>query len=123
MEHDQRVTEQIIGCAIEVHKDLGPGLLEKPYLVAMCMELAHKGIQFERERIIKLEYKGVQIGDYIPDLIVADTVVVEIKSCSHFEDVFIAQMLTYLRLTHLRVGLIVNFNKKLLKDGLKRVIL
>ena len=123
MDHDQLVTEQIIGCAIEVHKDLGPGLLERPYLIAMCVELAHRGVRFERERVIALEYRGAQIGDYIPDLVVADTVVVEIKSCSHFEDVFIAQMLTYLRLTRLRVGLIINFNKRLLKDGIKRVVL
>src|SRR5688572_24822462 len=118
MDHDQLISEQVIGCAIEVHKDLGPGLLERPYLVAMCVELAHRGVSFERERLIKLEYRGVQIGDYIPDLIVASTVVVEIKSCAHFEDVFTAQMLTYLRLTHVRVGLIINFNKRLLRDGI-----
>jgi GxxExxY protein len=123
MDHEQLVTEQIIGCAIDVHKDLGAGLFERPYLIALCVELASRGIRFDRERVIPLEYRGVQIGDYIPDLIVENKVVVEIKSCLRMEDVFTAQMLTYLRLTKLRVGLIINFNKRLLRDGLKRVVL
>lgn len=110
MDHDTTISEQIIGCAIEVHRDLGPGLLESPYHTALCVELAHRRIGFERGRIIPLEYRGVQIGDYIPDLIVENTVVVEIKSVLRFEDIFTAQMLTYLRLTGLRVGLIINFN-------------
>ena len=122
MDHDTIVTEQIIGCAIEVHRDLGPGLLEEPYHTALCVELAHRGITFEQQRVIPLAYRGVQVGTYIPDLIVENTVVVEIKSVLRFEDVFTAQMLTYLRLTGLRVGLIINFNKRLLRDGLKRVV-
>ena len=123
MDHEQLVTERIIGCAIEVHKDLGPGLLERPYMLGLCVELAHCGVMFERERVVALQYRGQRIGDYIPDLIVENKVVVEIKSCLRFEDVFTAQMLTYLRLTHLRVGLIINFNKRLLRDGIKRVVL
>lgn len=122
MDHDTIISEQIIGCAIEVHRDLGPGLLENPYHTALCVELAHRGIAFECRRIIPLEYRGARIGDYIPDLIVENTVVVEIKSVLRFEDVFTAQMLTYLRLTRLRVGLIINFNKRLLRDGIKRVV-
>ena len=123
MDHEQLVTEQIIGCAIEVHRDLGAGLLERPYLLGLCVEMAHRGIRFERERVIALEYRGQRIGDYIPDLVVEKKVVVEIKSCLRFEDVFTAQMLTYLRLTKLRVGLILNFNKRVLRDGIKRVVL
>ena len=73
-------------------------------------------------RAIPLLYRGAQIGEYVPDLIVENTVVVEIKSVLRFEDVFTAQMLTYLRLTNLRVGLIINFNKRLLRDGIKRVV-
>lgn len=122
MDHDTIVSEQVIGSAIEVHRDLGPGLLESPYHTALCVELAHRGIAFECKRSIPLKYRGVQIGDYIPDLIVENTVVVEIKSVLRFEDVFTAQMLTYLRLTRLRVGLIINFNKRLLRDGIKRVV-
>ena len=123
MDHEQAVTERIIGCAIEVHKDLGPGLLERPYLIAVCVELAHQGVRFEREHTIPLQYRNVKIGDFIPDLIVEEKVVVEIKSCLRDEDVFTAQMLTYLRLTKLRVGLILNFNKRMLRDGIKRVVL
>ncbi len=122
MDHDTIISEQIIGSAIEVHRDLGPGLLESPYHTALCVELAHRGIRFERQPAIPLEYRGARIGDYIPDLIVERTVVVEVKSVLRFEDVFTAQMLTYLRLTHLRVGLITNFNKRLLRDGIKRVV-
>ena len=122
MDHEQIITEQVIGCAIDVHKDLGAGLLERPYLLGLCVELAHRGIRFERERVVPLDYRGVQIGDYIPDLIVENKVIVEIKSVLRFEDVFTAQMLTYLRLTGLRVGLIINFNKRLLRDGIKRVV-
>jgi GxxExxY protein len=122
MDHEQAVTERIIGCAIAVHKDLGPGLLERPYLIGTCVELAHRGIAFERERKIRLKYRDVEIGDFVPDLIVENKVVVEIKSCLRDEDVFMAQMLTYLRLTNLRVGLILNFNKRVLRDGIKRVV-
>ena len=122
MDHNTIVTEKIIGCAIEVHRDLGPGLLEEPYHTGLCVELAHQGVSFARQRKIPLMYRGIQIGSYIPDLIVEDTVVVEVKSVLHFDDVFTAQMLTYLRLTKLRVGLIINFNKRLLRDGIKRVV-
>ena len=123
VDHEQVLTERIIGCAIEVHNDLGAGLLEKPYLMGLCVELAHRGIHFERERVIGLQYRDVRIGVYTPDLIVENKVVVEIKSVLRDEDVFTAQMLTYLRLTKLRVGLILNFNKRLLRDGIKRVVL
>ena len=123
MDHDILISEKVIGCAIDVHKDLGPGLLERPYLIGLCVELAHRQIAFERERKIPLTYRNVQIGDYIPDLVVEGTIVVEVKNATRFEDVFTAQMLTYLRLTRLRVGLIINFNKKLLRDGVKRVVL
>ena len=122
MDHDTAISEQVLGCAIEVHRDLGAGLLESVYHTALCVELAHRGIAFETKRAIPLEYRGVPIGQYVPDLIVENTVVVEIKSVLRFEDVFTAQMLTYLRLTKLRVGLLINFNKRLLRDGIKRVV-
>ena len=122
MDHNTRVTEQIIGCAIEVHRDLGPGLLEAPYHTALCVEFAHRGIAFSRQPTVPLTYRGTPIGTFIPDLIVENTVVVEVKSVLRYEDVFTAQMLTYLRLTQLRVGLIINFNKRLLRDGIKRVV-
>jgi GxxExxY protein len=121
-DHEQVLTERIIGCAIKVHRDLGAGLFEKPYLIGLCVELAYRGIHFERERVVQLEYRDVRIGEYIPDLIVENKVVVEVKSVLRDEDVFTAQMLTYLRLTQLRAGLILNYNKRLLRDGIKRVV-
>ena len=85
MDHDTIISEQVIGCAIEVHRDRGPGLLENPYHTALCVELAHRGIRFERQSAIPLKYRGARIGDYIPDLIVENTVVVEVKSVVRFE--------------------------------------
>jgi GxxExxY protein len=80
MEEQDPLTGQIIGCAIEVHRQLGPGLLEKPYETALCIALARAGLRFERQRLVKLIYEGVHVGDYYPDLIVEGEIVVEIKS-------------------------------------------
>jgi GxxExxY protein len=123
MELRDPLTEQIIGCAIEVHRHLGAGLLEKAYTLAMCVELAGQGIRFERERLVPLAYKGVSVGEYRPDLIVEGRVVVEVKSVLHFEPVFTAQMLTYLRITNIHVGLLLNFNRPVLREGVKRFVL
>ena len=123
MENRDPLTERIIGCAIEVHRHLGAGLLEKPYTLAMCVELADNGIRFERERLVPLTYKGVRVGEYRPDLIVEGRVVVEVKSVLHLEPVFTAQMLTYLRITNIHTGLILNFNRPVLREGLKRFVL
>ena len=123
MDHDHTISDRVIGAAIEVHRQLGPGLLETPYKRALCIELTHQGLRVESNRHISMEYRGEIIGEYIPDLIVANTVVVEVKSVSHLEPVFTAQVVTYLRLTRLRVGLLLNFNAPKLIDGLKRVVL
>ena len=123
MEEQDPLTERIIGCAIEVHRQLGPGLLEKPYEIALCIALARAKIRFDRQRMVPLIYEGIHVGDYFPDLIVEDAVVVEVKSVLRFEPVFVAQMLTYLRITGLKRGLILNFNKPVLKAGIKRVSL
>lgn len=123
MDHEIELTERIIGGAIEVHRALGPGLLEAPYVAALSVELAHNNLKFERQRHIPLQYRGAPIGDYKIDLIVENRVVVEVKSVLRFEPVFAAQVLTYLRITGLRVGLLLNFNKCVLKDGIKRFIL
>ena len=123
MNDQDPLTERIIGCAIEVHRHLGAGLLESAYNTALCVELATHGIPFERERLIPLFYRGVSVGEYRPDLIVESAVVVEVKSVLQFEPVFIAQMLTYLRITGLRRGLLLNFNKEVLRAGIKRVVL
>lgn len=115
-----KLTEKIIGCAIEVHRVLGPGLLEATYEAALCIELEAAGLKFRRQPVFPVVYKGRTIGEYRLDLIVEDTVVVEIKSVERFDPVFQAQVLTYLRVTGKKTGLLINFNSRLLKDGIKR---
>ena len=117
------LTEQIIGCAIEAHRHLGPGLLESVYESALCIELKSLGLPFTRQIGVPLFYKGELIAEHRPDLIIRDEVIVEIKSVERFNPVFLAQMLTYLRVTNLRVGLILNFNRPVMKDGVRRVSL
>ena len=123
MEESDPLTEKIIGCAIEVHRQLGPGLLESAYQTAMSLELAHVNLRFEWEKTFPVEYRGVKIGFYRPDLIVQDEVVVEVKCVANYEPVFTAQMLTYLRVTGIKTGLLLNFNRPVLKDGIKRFAL
>jgi len=118
-----KVTERTIGCAIEVHKELGPGLLERIYEEALAIELEECGISFAQQVPISMKYKGKPLGEYVIDMIVEDIVVVELKSVERFDPVFEAQLLTYLRVTGKKVGLLINFNTRLLKDGVKRFIL
>lgn len=117
------LTERIIACALEVHRQLGPGLLEATYEAAMCVELQLQGLRFEAQKAIPISYKGKTIGEYRLDLIVEDEVVVEIKSVERYDPVFEAQILTYLRATGKRVGLLINFNSRLLTHGIKRFVL
>jgi len=117
------LTESIIGCAIEVHRQLGPGLLEGTYEEALCIELDDAGWKLQRQLMVPVIYKGRRIGEYRLDLLVEDLVVVEIKSVERFDPIFEAQVLTYLRVTGKKVGLLINFNSRLLKDGLKRFVL
>jgi GxxExxY protein len=114
------LTGRIIGAAIEVHKALGPGLLESIYEAAMCIELEEQGVPFVRKFRIPTYYKGRPLGTYEIDLLVDDRVVVELKSVAHVLAVFEAQLLTYMRLTGKHVGLLINFNSRLLKDGVMR---
>jgi len=117
------LTDHIVGCGIEVHRHLGPGLLESVYESALCLEFASAGLSFTRQIGIPVYYKGTLIAEHRPDLIVGNRVIVEIKSVERFDYVFVAQMLTYLRITGLRVGLILNFNRAVLKDGIRRITL
>ena len=119
----KRVTERIIGCAIEVHRQLGPGLLEGTYEAALCIELQIAGLNFVRQPVFPVVYKGQVIGEYRLDLIVEDTVILEIKSVERFDPIFEAQVLTYLRVTGKEIGLLMNFNSRLLRDGIKRYVL
>ena len=116
------LTEEIIRCGIEVHSELGPGLLESVYETALCIELKSAGLAVKRQVGIALYYKGELISEHRPDLIVADQIVVEIKSIARFEPIHMAVMLTYLRVTGLHVGLLLNFNTEYLKQGIKRVM-
>jgi GxxExxY protein len=118
-----KLTERIIGCAIEVHRHLGPGLLEATHEEALCVELEEAGLKYRRQLPVPVVYKGRTIGEYRLDLMVEDAVIVEIKSVQRYDPVFEAQILTYPRVTGKRIGLLINFNSRLLKDGIKRYIL
>ena len=122
MESD-KVTERIIGCAIEVHRVLGPGQFEGIYESALCIELELNRLKYLRQAPVPILYKGRGVGDFRLDLLVEDQVVVEVKAVERFDRIFEAQVLSYLRATGKRVGLLVNFNSHLLKDGVKRFVL
>ena len=116
------LTEQIIAAAIEVHRLLGPGLLEKVYEECLCRELELRGIPFRRQVIIPIVYKGERLESvYRCDLWVADMVVVEVKAVEALHDVHQAQIMGYLKLMDQRLGLLINFNVRLLKYGIRRV--
>ena len=117
------LTHRIINCAIEVHRHLGPGLLESIYESAMVVEFDEQGLAYQRQLGLPLHYKGRLISEHRPDLVVESAVIVEIKSIKHVEPVHLAQVLTYLRVTGHRVGLLLNFNNVVMKSGIRRVIL
>jgi GxxExxY protein len=118
------LTQNVIGAAIEVHRALGPGLLESTYEICLCRELNIRGISFERQKPIAIEYKGVKLDcGYRADLIIEGKVLVEIKAVEALSAINEAQLLSYLRLGHLEVGLIINFNVQLLKQGIRRRVL
>lgn len=116
------ITEKIIGAAIEVHRHLGPGLLESAYEECLCYELNQLGLRFQRQVHPPISYKGIQLhGAYRMDLVVEDTVVVEIKATEQVLPLYSAQLLTYLRSASKPVGLLINFNVPVLKEGIRRV--
>ncbi|KAA0894039.1 GxxExxY protein [Oryzomonas rubra] len=117
------LTDKIIGCAIEVHRNLGPGLLEGIYEKALCHELQSSGLRFQCQAIIPIIYKGTRLGDHRLDLLVEDEIIIELKAVEKIESVFKAQLLSYLKLTNKKLGLLINFNVPVLKDGVTRIIL
>jgi GxxExxY protein len=120
---ESKITGAVIGAAIEVHKSLGPGLLESAYEVALKKELELRGFRVRQQVGLPVVYKDEKTDlGYRIDLLVEDKVVVEVKSVEALHDVHLAQILTYLRLSHRRLGLLINFNVKMLKDGIRRVI-
>ena len=115
------ITQRIIGCAINVHKELGPGLLESIYESAMLIELRKCSLFTERQKKLVVRYDGVEIGEHRLDILVEKTVVVELKSVERFDPVFQAQLLSYLKLGGYPIGLLINFNARMLKHGIKRM--
>jgi GxxExxY protein len=115
-------TERVIGAAIEVHKALGPGLLEPTYEEYLCIELELRKIPYERQKQLPIEYKGIKLDcAYRLDVLVANSLILELKACENLEPIHEAQLLTYLKLTHIKWGLLINFNVPVLKEGKKRL--
>ncbi len=117
-----QLANAVIGAAIEVHRILGPGYLEKTYEEALAIEFGLRGIAFSRQHPVSLRYKGVAIGEGWLDFLVGDELVVELKTVASFTDLHKAQVISYLKATGNILGLLVNFHVPVLKDGLKRVI-
>jgi GxxExxY protein len=123
MEEINQITEKIIGAAIEVHRELGPGLLESAYETCLSFELAERGLTIERQKPLPIVYKGTRLdAGYRLDLLVEDQVIVEIKAVDELAPIHQAQVLSYLKLSGCSVGLMINFNVQVLKNGIKRVI-
>lgn len=121
---DDALTEKIIGLAIEIHRHLGPGLLESSYEQCLCYELKNADMEFVRQLPLPLTYKGVKLDcGYRLDLVVANRVVVEVKSVERLLPIHEAQLITYLRLSQIPTGLLLNFHTPVLKDGIRRLVL
>ena len=121
--HENNISSIILGCAIEVHKQLGPGLLESAYEACLVYELKNKGLKVAQQQGLPVVYKDIKLeAGYRIDILVEETVIIEIKSTDALADIHFAQVLTYLKLKELKLGLLINFNTVLLKDGVKRVM-
>ena len=121
--HENEISEKVIGCAIAVHRELGPGLLESVYEEALCYELSKAGLRFERQKSVPIRYKDVLLGTPLRlDLIVEDKVIIDNKAKSEITPIDMQQLLTYLRLNDVRLGLLINFNVPKLVDGVHRVV-
>lgn len=118
-----RITESIIGAAVAVHRALGPGLLESAYEACLAFELAERGLKIEQQKPLPVIYREVELDcAYRLDLLVEESVIVEIKSVERLAPIHLAQLLSYLKLSGCKVGLLMNFNVKMLKDGIRRVV-
>ncbi len=117
------VTEKIIGAAIAVHKELGPGLLESAYEACLPYELSQRSLRFKRQKELPVTYRDVSLEcGYRIDLLVEDTVIVELKAVEELAPIHEAQLISYLRLSGKKVGLLINFNVTVLKDGIRRLV-
>jgi len=118
---DNRLTRKVIGLAIEVHRQFGPGLLESAYEECLCFELDQAGVPYARQQKLPLLYKGVELDcRYQMDLVIENRLIVEVKAVDQINPIHEAQLLTYLRLSGLRLGLLLNFKCAMLKDGIRR---
>jgi GxxExxY protein len=123
MEFDD-LSNKVIGCALEVHRHLGPGLLESAYAQCLAHELSAAGIPFELECPIPVSYKGKRLDcGFRADIVVDESLLVELKSVQELLPIHEAQLLTYMKLAEVRIGLLINFNVRMLRDGLKRMVL
>jgi GxxExxY protein len=120
MDQQDALTERIIACAVALHRGIGPGLREKVYQRGLAIEFSEAGLSFVSEPRYPVVHRGIKLGEFWPDFIVEGRVVVELKCASAFDRVFEAQVLTYLRVTNLQRGLLLNFGKALMKDGIHR---
>jgi GxxExxY protein len=121
--HENELSEIIIGSAIKVHKALGPGLLESTYEECLNYELKKSGLKVDKQKALPLVYEEIKLDcGYRIDLIVENKVIIEVKSVEALNDIFLAQVLTYLKLSNCKLGLLINFNVLRLKDGIKRVV-
>ena len=120
---ENEISQIIIGCAIKVHTALGPGLLESAYEECLYYELGKEGLKVEKQKALPLIYEEIKLEvGYRLDLLVEDKVIIEIKACEGLNDVHLAQVLTYLKLSNVKLGLLINFNVTRVKDGIKRVV-
>ena len=120
---ENEISQLIIGCAIKVHTALGPGLLESAYEECLYYELVKEGLKVEKQKALPLIYEGIKLEvGYRLDLIVEEKVIIEIKACEGLNDIHLAQVLTYLKLSNVKLGLLINFNVTRVKDGIKRVV-
>jgi GxxExxY protein len=118
-----QLSSKIIGAAIEVHKIVGPGLLESTYEVCLCYELDRRGLFFERQKPLPSVYKGKKLDcGYRLDVVVENSIILELKSCEQIEPIHKAQLLTYLKLSGLKLGLLLNFNIPIMRDGIVRIV-
>ena len=117
------IAHTVIGAAIEVHRELGPGFLESTYAKALAIELRRRNIQFVQEAPIKLAYKGESIGEGRIDLLVDGLLIVELKAIDRLAPLHQAQVMSYLKTSHKNLGLLINFNVEVLRDGIRRIIL
>ena len=123
MEKVEVVAKKVLNAAFDLHKTLGPGLLESAYQSCLYADLLEKGLKVEKEKALPIEYKNLKIEQgYRIDLLVEDCLVVELKAVDTLMDKHVAQVLTYLRLGNYKLGLLLNFNERLLKNGVKRII-